>query len=263
MSEREPIDPVLESHLAKEREAPPRLSPEAKRRMLAGVLGRVTAASAEPASPRKGSTSPSVSRAAWFAGGASVGLALGVAIGVAIGMTLSTTSSPPPDPGTAPSPVVLVPTDASSDTPSVPLDGAVDAPDASVLAAAPPRERPDARPGRASEDVTPSDREGADEPSVPATTADERALVDRARVALRRGDAHGALVALMEHERRFPEGVLAEDRDRLAVESLVQEGRIDAARSRIARYLREHPSGAHRRALEDLDASLAASPSTE
>jgi hypothetical protein len=89
-----------------------------------------------------------------------------------------------------------------------------------------------------------------------SSTAEERALIDRARAALRRGEPHEALVALMSHERRFVDGELTEERERLIIEALVVEGRGDQARARIDAYLARRPHGIHRAALERLAESL-------
>jgi len=85
-----------------------------------------------------------------------------------------------------------------------------------------------------------------------STLARERALVDRARAALRRDDAHEALVALMGHEREFPAGALAEERDRLSVEALVARGRMEQARARAALFRARHPGSVYRAEIEGL-----------
>ncbi|HEY3804917.1 MAG TPA: sigma-70 family RNA polymerase sigma factor [Kofleriaceae bacterium] len=84
-----------------------------------------------------------------------------------------------------------------------------------------------------------------------AATADpdhaaERLLLDRARAALQRGLPDEALVALMSHERQFPAGALAEERDVLTIEAYVVQGNAELAHRRIARYRAQHPDGALR-----------------
>ena len=80
----------------------------------------------------------------------------------------------------------------------------------------------------------------------PSRLARERALIDQARAALRADRAHDALVALMGHAREFPAGALAEDRERLAVESLIRTDRRAAARRRAEAFLARYPDSAHR-----------------
>lgn len=92
----------------------------------------------------------------------------------------------------------------------------------------------------------PESDEADAETEAEAALGEERRLLDRARAALRGGRAHDALVALMEHERRFTNGAFTEERDRLVVEGLIETDRHDAARRRIERFLREHPRSVHR-----------------
>jgi hypothetical protein len=74
--------------------------------------------------------------------------------------------------------------------------------------------------------------------------AAERLLLERARAALQRGLNDEALVALMSHERQFPTGAFAEERDVLIIEAYVAASNDELARRRIARYRAEHPDGA-------------------
>jgi hypothetical protein len=71
--------------------------------------------------------------------------------------------------------------------------------------------------------------------------AAERALLDPARTALGRGDGASALQAVRKHEAGFRNGALAEEREAIAVQALVQLGRKDAARSRGERFLARYP----------------------
>jgi hypothetical protein len=78
---------------------------------------------------------------------------------------------------------------------------------------------------------------------VSASTLDtERTLVDRGRAALAKGDADAALRALGEHERRFPAGSLAEERDALTVRALVVAGRKSDASRRLGAFEKRYPS---------------------
>jgi hypothetical protein len=83
------------------------------------------------------------------------------------------------------------------------------------------------------------------EQSARSTTEDslrqEQRLLDAARVAFSGGDASHALEVLERHRRRFPSGILAEDREALGIEALVGAGRPDEAIRRGEVFVREHP----------------------
>jgi len=72
--------------------------------------------------------------------------------------------------------------------------------------------------------------------------AAERAIIERARSALARGDGQGALVSIAQHERAFARGQLVEEREVLAVQSLVTAGRVPEATARGARFRKAFPN---------------------
>jgi hypothetical protein len=72
--------------------------------------------------------------------------------------------------------------------------------------------------------------------------AAERAIIERARSALARGDGQGALVPIAEHEREFARGQLIEEREALAVQALVIAGRVKEATERAARFRKAFPN---------------------
>jgi hypothetical protein len=69
----------------------------------------------------------------------------------------------------------------------------------------------------------------------------ERKLVEMARTSLARGQTADALGALRRHQRSFPKGQLAEERDSLWVAALVASGDPVQAREHAARFRRQHP----------------------
>jgi hypothetical protein len=71
--------------------------------------------------------------------------------------------------------------------------------------------------------------------------AAEAELLRRARAALSRGEARGALGLLDEAARRFDPGVLGEEREALQVLALCDAGERAKARQRAAAFLRAHP----------------------
>jgi outer membrane protein assembly factor BamD (BamD/ComL family) len=69
----------------------------------------------------------------------------------------------------------------------------------------------------------------------------ELRLLERARGALSRGDFGDAWSALTTHERRFPRGRLAEEREALKVHALLGLGRRDDARRVASEFRKRFP----------------------
>jgi hypothetical protein len=70
----------------------------------------------------------------------------------------------------------------------------------------------------------------------------ERALLDAARGALAKGEPEACLSELAKHARAFPSGMLAEEREALAVNALVGVGRYSEARQKADLFARRHPN---------------------
>jgi hypothetical protein len=81
---------------------------------------------------------------------------------------------------------------------------------------------------------------------------EETGLLSEARQALREGEAARALRLLEESRRRFPAGVLEQERERLTIEALLKDGRSAQASSRGAEFLRKHPDSPHAAAIRRL-----------
>jgi hypothetical protein len=73
----------------------------------------------------------------------------------------------------------------------------------------------------------------------------ESDLLGRAQAALR-ADANRALSLAAEHRRKFPNGVLVQEREVLSIEALERLGRHKEAVSRAEGFLRSFPGSAHR-----------------
>lgn len=69
----------------------------------------------------------------------------------------------------------------------------------------------------------------------------ERALLDVARSALGRGAPDEALEAATRHGREYPQGLLAEEREALAIRALVAVGQRDQALARAQRFRVRYP----------------------
>jgi hypothetical protein len=76
-------------------------------------------------------------------------------------------------------------------------------------------------------------------------------LLRDAQDALRTAPA-AALFLADEHAARFPAGVLAQEREVIAIEALIKTGRREEARARAARFLAAIPRTAYRPRVEAL-----------
>jgi hypothetical protein len=85
----------------------------------------------------------------------------------------------------------------------------------------------------------------------------ERTLLDTARRALAGGRSEDVLQAVDDHLRRFPEGLLVEEREALAINALVLASRGDEARERAGRFVQRFPNSLLR---PSVDAAIATIP---
>ncbi len=88
------------------------------------------------------------------------------------------------------------------------------------------------------------------EPPSSSSLAEERGLLDSARVALAAGNARAALQTLAAHEHRFPRGRLVEERESLIVQALAHTAGPAAARQRFAAFRRRFPKSIFLPALQ-------------
>jgi hypothetical protein len=246
MSEELPqLSPEIASLLAQEKEGY-RVDPHTR----AEVLSHVEWAAALAAPPPLEEAAPSIKTAAAAAKGAGaavtkklviVGLAAFVAgAGAGGGVVARVTSSRSAGEGrgagelrvasTAASPSREIPAVASAEPTAPAVDSAPPAP-----AVAPP---------------SPPSETGAPSASSPPPRAHaggdlvrERELLDAARAALAHGRAADAMESAERHARLWPHGALTEDRELIAIQSLVAldpSGR--RARDRASRFKREYPN---------------------
>ncbi|HEX4460995.1 MAG TPA: hypothetical protein VIA18_23605, partial [Polyangia bacterium] len=84
---------------------------------------------------------------------------------------------------------------------------------------------------------------------------------DPARAALARGDGSDAFARLELHERRFPSGALAQEREAMTIRALVLMGDRDRARSRATAFRAHYPDSLLWPMIKaTLDATLSARP---
>ncbi len=75
--------------------------------------------------------------------------------------------------------------------------------------------------------------------------AEEVALLSRAETELHAGRPAKALLALAEHQRKFPRGALAEERTAARIQALCALGRNDEANAQLRQLLHISPNSAH------------------
>lgn len=176
---------------------------------------------------------PGAGRLVLIAGGAGIAILFGVLLLRGRG---GGDDEPPavraPDPPAVPAPAPVVSTLPDDETPPAP--------------AAPAKRAERRAPARTAAPEAKAPEAMAPAPERPS----EVALVERARAALTAGDWRGALAAAGEHAQSYPDGVLSEEREAIAVEALAGDGQAGAARARLARFVRRFPGSSYRRHLE-------------
>lgn len=144
------------------------------------------------------------------------------------------------------SPAPTVPTANAASTATVESPAAASATSIEVSPAA--RTTPTAIPAGASAPAVSATKKDApreieaNTPAAATSVADETALLRDAHIALEAGNSARALALLAEHGRRFPRGMLGEERDATRVFALCAAGNATEARAAAARFLRERPS---------------------
>lgn len=147
------------------------------------------------------------------------------------------------DPPPPPPPAVVV---LRTQTPPVAV-----APSEQGPASRPIAEKIERSPGQPAAPAAPSAEDEHD-----TELARERALIETARTALARKQPDG-IELLLRHERQSPLGRLAEERESLLVQALMQAGRAEEARARGERFRARWPSSL---LLPVVDAVLQAIP---
>ena len=116
-------------------------------------------------------------------------------------------------------------------------------------AAAPPLPGPVASPEEAAPSAVPPSKAGrADSKAETDTVKAEAALLERAR-SLATNNPSQALAVTREHARRFPNGLLAQEREVIAIEALRKLGKQDEASQRATKFQKTYPGSAHQRSV--------------
>lgn len=77
------------------------------------------------------------------------------------------------------------------------------------------------------------------------TEAEEWRVLRAAREAIS-SDPERALALVREHARRFPEGMLGQERETIAIDALARQGRADEVRARAQKFRNEYPASPYR-----------------
>lgn len=227
-------------------------TPEDRARMRAKVMAAVAALPASQLAASQAQAAPAAGSAA--AGGAGIGGVVKVAAAALVVAGLSAGGyfwAAGPE-GEAPLVVAeaLMPPAveevAEHAEPRPPLEPLTEEPEladaAAPAIAAPPVEVRPRGPARPAREHPPRD--------VSTDLAEETALLEAARASLREGSGAAALEAVKAHARRFPEGLLAEEREAARILALCAlDRRAEAARAREDLRAR-WPSSPHGRAIE-------------
>jgi hypothetical protein len=227
-----PLRPDVSALLEPERHAPDvarALQEEAWKRVSAALAGE------PPKEAERRTRQAAAGRAFGRFGGPLLGLAIGVALGAWLHGRLS---KPVVEVRKIEVPVLVAPSAA-------PLQQAPVAPAASSVQST---EAPSATAGSR---PSPSSLSTGGTASRPDALAQERTLLDRARSALASGNTPAARAALAEHERAFARGMLTEEREFLAIQCAVREGRQGEARERATRFRSRFPSSALLSAIDE------------
>lgn len=217
-------DEELAKLVALERRAATAPDPDAVARLaarLAPQLSRADAGSAQPAPGRAGGV---VSKRSFVTG------AGGLGIGLVAGAIVTRLAAPAPRVEVRyVDRIVEVPRSAPS-------------PDSGDAAAAEPPSPPTPSAGQpASPPTSPRPAAQASSVNPDEALARERQVIEKASSAIAHRDGASALAAVEEHAKAFPRGQLVEMREALAVQALVQAGRVGEARSRAARFRQSFP----------------------
>jgi hypothetical protein len=202
---------------------------------LAGTIAAAAVAGSAADASSKTAAATSTSAGLTTAKIVAAVIALATLVGlVALGRYLI---SPAKDPR-PPASVAIVPGGEAPATPAPP------APPSAATAPSWPDEVPPPPPPVEANRTRPA-RRAPPAPSPQSHLRQETTLIREARQALRGGDSAQALRLLDECRRLFPTGVLEQERERLAIEALVADGRAAEASARAGEFLRKYPDSPH------------------
>ena len=194
-------------------------------RAIAGQIAVIAAVGAVSSSTAAAASKAGVGTLATWALSSKLAVVVaagGLAVG---GSYLALRAAPEGSPAVAPRTVVAPVTHAAPVAPQAPK---------ATQAVAPPEEAP--------VEDTPSHKL---EPHRLDALKAESALLTDARARLRSGDAAGAQASLDRLQAQFPKGMLAQEREVLAIEVLSARGNVDGAKRRAKAFVARYPKSPH------------------
>ncbi|MGK3989891.1 tetratricopeptide repeat protein [Sorangium sp. So ce136] len=126
------------------------------------------------------------------------------------------------------------------------------APQAPVASAAEPAPRPEPRPEDVPFEGEPRRRPSGPKPTETDLLRAESALLMEARAALRSRDVAAAAAILERLRAQFPNGVLRQEREVLAIDVLAARGNAQEAKRRAQAFIKQHPESPHSAKLKRL-----------
>jgi hypothetical protein len=215
-------------HLVEAARTAERLPPGAGARMWESVQARLADPGAAAASTAAGAA-PTAS-----AGGVLIKLTLVAAVvGGAIAIMAGSPGEPESVTTTASTPPAIA---------ALPLADEVEAKNPTRVAATPdPQPEPPAEQTPPEQEAKVGKKPRPPPPPAGSSLEREKTLLRSAQRALKNGDPNGAFRRLREHERKFPDGDLAELRMALRVTVLCELGRTDQANAEAKRFLGTRP----------------------
>lgn len=217
--------------------------------------GLVASTSAAQASVATASTSFATASVAKVTAGA---LVKWIGTGVVVGTLSAAGIHAVADSGAAPPRAMLAPvSERRAALPPAPSVAPAGAQPATVEAPKVGTPEPSARPAELRTSGTGAAVAVASNAAFPAEGSDRRLrdellALERARQALRRGDASAALSALGSYESRFPQGALSREATVLSVEARLAAGDQQGARAVAARALEADSTSPHAKRIETL-----------
>jgi hypothetical protein len=226
----------------------------------AGSTAAATTPAAAAASTVIGATKV-VGPLAFLAQAPLIGVGVGAVLGAALTAYVVTGGTgKTPAPRVEPAPVVAAAPVAAPPPTVEPAPTPEPAPAVAPSPVEPPRAaKPAPTVARRAAPAAPADTR-ADEARKAATSgalAAEQSLLDPARAALAGGDGATALSRLAQHERRFPAGLLSQEREAMTIRALVLTGARADAERRAAAFRSRYPGSL---LAPTIDATLRARP---
>lgn len=97
-------------------------------------------------------------------------------------------------------------------------------------------------PSSAQVSLTPATGEHESQPDAhTASLREQQALLDQARLALGRGQFERCMASIDLHRSRYPQSLLAEEREALTIKALAASGDLPVARDRLVTFRANHP----------------------